>query len=94
MPEKKRARATIAAICNKAPGKGFREGSSGRSSFEEDCQKGFPKKGKLPGLSKKPFRNNYDLSNRSINSNSVILMDAFDHELIFRNQNEKIPKEL
>lgn len=30
----------------------------------------------------------------SINSNSVILMDAFDHELIFRNQNEKIPKEL
>ena len=29
-----------------------------------------------------------------INSNSVILMDAFDNALVFRNQKENIPKEL
>lgn len=29
-----------------------------------------------------------------INSNSIILMDAFDNALVFRNQKENIPKEL
>ena len=41
----------------------------------------------LNALSKK-------LLSGEINSNSIILMDAFDNELVFRNQNENIPKEL
>ena len=35
-----------------------------------------------------------ELLSGTINSNSIILMDAFDNGLVFRNQNEKIPKEL
>ena len=35
-----------------------------------------------------------ELLSGAINSNSIILMDAFDNGLVFRNQNEKIPKEL
>ena len=35
-----------------------------------------------------------ELLSGAINSNSIILMDPFDNGLVFRNQNEKIPKEL
>ena len=35
-----------------------------------------------------------ELLSGAINSNSIILMDAFDNGLVFRNQSEKIPKEL
>ena len=35
-----------------------------------------------------------ELLSGTINSNSIILMDAFDNGLVFRNQNEKITKEL
>jgi ATP-dependent Clp protease ATP-binding subunit ClpB len=41
----------------------------------------------LNALSKK-------LLSGTVNSSSIILMDAFDDTLVFRNQNEKIPKKL
>ena len=71
--------------------------SSSKEAISYLAKKGYqPEYGARPvkGIIQRLLNALKELLSGAINSNSIILMDVFDNGLVFRNQSEKIPKEL